>query len=472
MSASAAIPDRGHRLLTLALAVLTLAFAVLPPGLVPIRGEPTTDELGKNLIVPVQWPLLFLAGAWLLARRWRLALALLPWITWSLPLLLGWFLASTLWSVAPGDTARRSIRLAGLAVCAFGWTLASWQPGRYWRLARYTLALLAGLSVLAALALPEVGTHGAASPEVGKWRGLTTNKNLLGAVAGIGALLWLHAWAAREVPLRRVLPWLLACGVALLGARSSSSLFATLLGCAVLLTWLRSPVPLRGWAVPALVALLLVVALPLHLYVLWRGAVTVTDVIAPLAELAGKDVSLSGRSDLWRYLFAEIPRHPWIGLGHGAYWLGEFSASAQAVRELYWVPNQGHNFYLDLLNETGVVGVALFGVLLAAWLRTIVRVNRFDRPLAALNGALLVLLLVHGLAETALVRAITPMTVLVFFALFDMSRRRFEEALRARLASAPGAQPAQAAALEQHEQRHQQRERRRQHHALMHARQR
>ena len=51
-----------------------------------------------------------------------------------------------------------------------------------------------------------------------------------------------------------------------------------------------------------------------------------------LAELAGKDVTLSGRGDLWRYLFAEIPRHPWIGLGHGAYWLGEFSASAQAVR--------------------------------------------------------------------------------------------------------------------------------------------
>lgn len=460
MRAAAERVDREHRWLTLALAVLTLAFAMLPPGLVLLSGElKSDDELAKGLLVPVQWPLLFLVGPYLVARRLRLAFALLPWVTWALPLLLGWFLASTLWSAAPGDTARGAMRLAGLAVCAFAWTLASWEPGRYWRLARYTLGLLVALSVVVAVAVPEIGTHGAASPEVGKWRGLTTHKNLFGSMAGIGTLLWLHAWAAREVPLRRALPWLAVCGVALLGARSTTSVFATLVGATVLLVWLRSPTALRGGFAPVAIVLLFILALPLHVYVMWHGAVSVTDVLAPVVELIGKDVTLTGRADLWRYLFEEIPRHPWLGVGHGAYWLGEWSRSGYAVRELYWAPDQGHNFYLDLLNESGAVGVALFAALLVAWARTLLRVARVDRPLAVLNGGLLAFLLVLGLTETVMLRATTAVTVLMFFALFDMNRRLFEEALRVRRVSANDAQLARAAALGDDERAHQRRER-------------
>lgn len=459
--APAARIDRGHRLLSASLAVLALAFSVLPPGLVPVKGEPTPEEFGQALLVPVQWPLLFLAGLYLLLRRLRVGLALLPWINWTVPLMLGWFLATTLWSAVPGDTVRRTIRLVGLAVCAYAWLLASWQPGRYWRLARYTLGILLVLSVIVSIALPEIGTHGPGSPEVGKWRGLTTNKNLFGALGGIGVLLWLHAWGVGEARARRAALWIGACLVALIGARSTSSLFATLVGGTLLLLWLRPPAALRGATLPFAITLVLAVALPLHVYVLWQGAVSVNDVMAPLAELTGKDATLSGRADLWRYLMEEIPRHPWLGIGHGAYWLGEWSPSGHAVRQLYWVPNQGHSFYLDLVNETGVVGVVLFGVLVAAWIHTIVQVGRIDRPLAALNGALMAFLLVHGLAETAILRAITPMTVLMFFAIFDMNRRLFEASLR-RQASARAAQLAQALALEHQEQREQQRQRGRQ----------
>jgi exopolysaccharide production protein ExoQ len=457
--------DRAYGLLTTALVVLGLLFAALPPGLRFISGE-VEGPIDDGPLGALQWPLLFLSGAWLLLRRLRLALMFLPWMDRALPLLLLWFLASTLWSAAPAETASRAIRLVALLGCAFAYMLASWERGRLWRHARITLSLLVAGSVLAALLIPEIGTHGAASPEAGKWRGLTTHKNLFGALAALAALFWAHAWLAREVRARSALPWLAVCAVALLGARSTTGLFAGLVAGGVMALWLRPPAALRGRAVPAAAAVVLLGALALHVVLVARGAVTVTDVMQPVAEAAGKDVTLTGRAELWRYLAAEIPHHPWLGVGHGAYWLGEHSLSGHAVRELYWTPNQGHNFYLDLLNEVGIVGVVLFGLFVLSWVRTMLRVRRVDHPLAVLNGALLVFLLVHGISETAMARPITPLTVLMFFALLDMNRRLFEEALRRR-ASARAAQLAQAVALqpqrepEQHRQQQRQKRRRR-----------
>lgn len=466
MSATAAyLPaprvDRAHRLLTTALVALALLFAALPPGL-QFGGDELEGPVDGGPVGALQWPLLFLSGAWLLLRRFRLALAFLPWIDRALPLLIAWFLASTLWSAAPGETASRAIRLVALAVCAHAYMLAGWERGRLWRHARITLSLLTAACVAVALLMPDIGTHGAASPEVGKWRGLTTHKNLLGALAALAALFWAHAWLAREVRARSAVPWLALCGVALVGARSTTGLFAGLVAGTVMVLWLRPPAVLRGRAVPAAAALVLLAALVLHVYLVARGAVSVTDVMAPVAEMAGKDVTLTGRADLWRYLLEEIPRHPWLGVGHGAYWLGEHSLSGHAVRELYWTPNQGHNFYLDLLNEAGIVGVILFAALVLSWLRTVLRLHRVDHPLAVLNGALLVFLLVHGLSETAMARPITPLTVLMFFALFDMNRRLFEDALR-RQWSARMAQAAQAGALEPQHQSDQHREHERKH---------
>lgn len=457
--------DREYSVLTTLLVALGLLFAALPPGLRFVSGE-LEGPVDDGPLGALQWPVLFLSGAWLLLRRLRLALMFLPWVDRALPLLLLWFLASTLWSAAPAETASRSIRLVALAVCAFAYMMASWERGRVWRHARMTLSLLTAGSLLAVLLVPEIGTHGAASPEVGKWRGLTTHKNLLGALAALAALFWAHAWLAREVRARVALPWLAVCVLALVGARSTTGLFAGLVAGSVMVLWLRPPAALRGRAVPAAAALVLLGALALHVHLVARGAVTVTDVMQPVAEAAGKDVTLTGRAELWRYLLAEIPHHPWLGVGHGAYWLGENSLSGHAVRELYWTPNQGHNFYLDLLNEVGIVGTVLFGLLIASWVRTMLRVRRVDHPLAVLNAALLVFLLVHGISETAMARPITPLTVLMFFALFDMNRRLFEEALRRRV-SARAAQLAQAVALEpqrepeQHGEQQRQKRRRR-----------
>jgi O-antigen ligase len=438
--------DRAHGILTTALVALALLFAALPPGLQFASGE-VTGPIDGGPLGALQWPLLFLSGAWLLLRRLRLALMFVPWIDRALPVLLLWFLASALWSAAPAETASRAIRLVALGVCGFAYMLASWERGRLWRHARITLSLLTAACIAVAVLAPEIGTHGADSPEAGKWRGLTTHKNLLGALAALAALFWLHAWLAREVRARSALPWLAVCAAALLGARSTTGLFAGVVAGTVMVLWLRPPAALRGRAVPTAAAVVLLAALALHVILVARGAVTVTDVMQPVAEMAGKDVTLTGRAELWRYLLAEIPQHPWLGVGHGAYWLGEHSLSGHAVRELYWTPNQGHNFYLDLLNEVGIVGLALFAALVLSWMRTVLRLQRVDRPLAVLNGVLLVFLLVHGISETAMARPITPLTVLMFFALLDMNRRLFEEALRRRW-SARAAQPPQGLALE------------------------
>jgi O-antigen ligase len=81
--------------------------------------------------------------------------------------------------------------------------------------------------------------------------------------------------------------------------------------------------------------------------------------LASLFRLFGKDLTLTGRIDIWSFLLEEIQKHLAHGSGFGGYWVSSNPLLEDFLEEYFWVPNQGHSGYLDILNETGIVGILL-----------------------------------------------------------------------------------------------------------------
>jgi O-antigen ligase len=82
-----------------------------------------------------------------------------------------------------------------------------------------------------------------------------------------------------------------------------------------------------------------------------------------VAEIVGRDATLSGRTALWAVLLRTAQEHPWLGHGFNAFW-ESFPVWLEG-----WVPGQAHNGYLDLFLELGAVGLILFlgSLALALW---------------------------------------------------------------------------------------------------------
>ena len=103
-------------------------------------------------------------------------------------------------------------------------------------------------------------------------------------------------------------------------------------------------------------------------------------------------------------------RSPVIGLG-----LGAFENGVKSVQSFYYETKYAHNHYIQTLAETGLVGLALFLVLLAVSAVCLWRGRK--RPLAPALGAALVFMACHALVEfTFSIYCYLPMAFGVFAA--------------------------------------------------------
>jgi O-antigen ligase len=268
------------------------------------------------------------------------------------PLLIGLIVlaaASTLWSIDSAATLRRAVWLA--LTMGFGLYLA-WRY-EWARLVTIVagafLVLIAGSLVLGALA-PSVGRMSFEHP--GAWAGFWTHKNTLGGIMALGVCVC--AAAAYVEPARRKL-WLAAAAGALalvLLSTSKTALLATLLGLAVMAACVMMR---RG---------------PLHAIIVAAsalgGAIVVASVllVAPdlIVAVLGRDLTLTGRTDIWEASARFVEAQPWLGYGYYAFWLPE-NGPAYWVREaVAWQVASAHSSWLELALGLGRVGVVLFAL--------------------------------------------------------------------------------------------------------------
>lgn len=152
-----------------------------------------------------------------------------------------------------------------------------------------------------------------------------------------------------------------------------------------------------------------------HLVVGAAGIVGILSLgVTLVVVVLGKDlVSFSGRAPLWRAAWeSTIERAPWFGSGWGAVWTHPWSMVppnevAQDIADRTGYPlSHGHNFFVDVLPELGLVGVALAVVMVVYAIREVVRSGVRGRDEVQIGGRLVLLVLtavlVYGVTEPML----------------------------------------------------------------------
>ncbi len=292
--------------------------------------------------------------------QWRRSLRIM---LQAKPLLifLGFLWLSGVWSRFSYETRYQAIRIAETSL--FGiYFVSRYKFKELTHMITFVFGLEALLSLLYVFAIPSIGIT-PSGPNSGLWRGLFIHKNTLGRIMVIaGIFLTANIFTN---PKNR---WLSLGGLIfaiylILGSESKSAL--------VSLFFLLAIAPfnrLFRWNI--------VIAIPLYLIVLLSstvGAIFLDDNWDAALASIDKDPNLNGRIPLWNIVIERIQEHPWIGYGfHGFYQRWASPEHASILRTIVWKPDHGHNGFLDLVLELGVIGAFLFAIIFAiAFLRAI-----------------------------------------------------------------------------------------------------
>lgn len=342
-----------------------------------------------------------LLGTVVLISIWRKKVFLNIYRERLLWLLIGIVLASMFWSDAPGETLRRSLSLVGATL--FGVYFAKrYTLNEQLRLLAWMCGIAVLLSIGVALVFPSYGVMGMGSiitaestAHTGAWRGIYIHKNALGRVMVLSAVVFLlYTTGNRRCQWVAWVSFGLSVSLILLStSKTSLAMFLTIM---VLLPFYKA---LR-WNYT--------LAVPLFITVVLVGGAAATLFLGNAETILGafgRDLTLTGRTDIWTAVLDKIQERPWLGYGYNAFWLGWGGESGSIWRELKWEVHHAHNGFLDLWLDLGLLGASTFALsFTAAYLRAVtwVRLTKAREGLWPL--AYLTFLLLANLTESSLLR--------------------------------------------------------------------
>ncbi len=355
-------------------------------------GASEGDDSGETdtSLILVFFFLNYLITVFLLILRWKKVIRVMKKEKIIL-LLVGLAVFSFVWSSLPKKTLTRGIAIIGTSL--FGLYLAS----------RYTikqqlelLGWMYGIAVIFSFffiaAIPKLGIMGGI--HAGKWRGIYNHKNTLGKVIVPGLivflllasnskkyswLLWMTFSLAFILLLRSGSTTSLLNGVFLIAASISFRIFR----------WRDNLM------VPSTIAM---VSFGTIFYVI----ISITT--EAILKALGKDTTLTGRGDMWPYIFEMIGQKPFLGYGYSGFWYGPDTPSFYIWQATGWTPPNSHNGFLDLWLQIGIVGllIYLFGFLAVTLPKAfyLLRTSRTSEGLWPL--AYMTYMLVANISETTL----------------------------------------------------------------------
>jgi O-antigen ligase len=327
---------------------------------------------------------------WAILRQTRAALT----TALATPLLMALIalaFVSTTWSIDSGGTLRRSVWLA--LTMAFGLYLAwRYDWARMVQVIAGAFAVLVIGSFATTLIAPSVGIMPFEHP--GAWSGLWTHKNTLGGLMALGVPIGVTA--AIVAPERRKLWLATACGafVLVLLSTSKTALLASMIGLAVIAA---GALIRRG---------------PLYAIVIATGASALLIItasaflLAPEAIVAafGRDLTFTGRTDIWHAAASAVDARPWLGYGYYAFWLDENGPAYWIRQAVRWEVASAHNGWLELALGLGRIGITLFALQFIATLYRGAR-SVMDRVAGLWAPAFLAAFTLYNLSESHAVQA-------------------------------------------------------------------
>jgi O-antigen ligase len=265
--------------------------------------------------------------------------------------LCGLVFVSSLWSVAMGLSAKRAVVHLNTILLAL-YVASRMDFDQAVRCVAQSIAIGAVGSLIAGLGFHTIGlmhTPGL----VGKWRGVYSHKNPLAQAMGLGVVFELYLCV--RGPRRPLHGSLLVLETLLIVLSNSITvLLIVLLSLAAFGAYflVRRPGALRRIT---LVLAPLAVGAPL---------LALIDHPTLLATLAGRDASLSGRTELWSGVVHAILQRPVLGYGFQSFWDSGEPLALEIWTAIGWNAPNSHNGLLEVALCLGLVGVLFVGAVL------------------------------------------------------------------------------------------------------------
>jgi len=413
-----------HRTYTLCMGMLLVAylFALLPAGL-SWSEEATHSALEGSWALKLQWTPTFMVATVVLYRAglasWVHQLRLNPMV----PVVLLYCLVTLLWSPLPVSSMKRLVQLAGVMVMCLCVVCVARPSTLQWiRLTLLVMFVLLVASVVVVVVNPTVGKESVANL-AGSWRGVMAQKNGFGMVISLAFIFGVFH-CLRET----TRPGHIVVGLALIllcfaGAKSSTSITVAAMATCVYLLIRKEHLASTQWRLRILAAVATVALIGFQAFFIVNSRPPQWgEIMNPVAGIFGKSADLTGRTDIWQYMWPVIDRH-WIsGIGYGAFWLGPGSPAQVVLDELDWTPNQSHDGYIDITNELGVIGLTLvFGMVLMQ-IANLWALSRIDRDRAAMHAALLVIILFSNITESSLLQPLHIFNIMLMLSCFMVNQ--------------------------------------------------
>lgn len=353
---------------------------VLAPGDTPTEGNPLWRAilaccyLGVTVILVADYRTTLLA----IRRNWLLA---------ALVLLA---LVSFLWSYNPRLVLQRSVAVLGATL--FGLAIAvRFSLEQQLRLMSWIFRIIAVLSLACVILAPR---HGISEfPDEGAWRGIFNHKNGLGAIMALSMLTEWHLPANTRFAKVLNVSAILLSAVLLVFSNSITAMVA-LVGSLVFIQCYK--VARHRFRLP-LFAIISIILLAFTS----AGALLLSAGDAITAAL-GRSSTLSGRTEIWRWVISFALEHPILGYGFAGFWGGVAPQSITLDRRIGHVL-YSHNGYLDIFLTLGLGGLLLLlGFLASGVKRAFYCAERNESALDFWPLALLSFVLLYNLAECTL----------------------------------------------------------------------
>ncbi len=273
-----------------------------------------------------------------------------------LPLFLLLMNASVLWSSAPLSTLR-FVASIDLVVFIGYWVAAHFKLRNVLLIVCTAYAIGTVINYIWVIALPRYGqsTFGAS--------GVFDNKNEFGRIAVVATLHFVLAVGV--FPRFRVFWMLMAASAAgqVLLSQSMTSLGTLLLVLTLMFVFktFRARSTLYGAVGVSMIASSVLAVL------------VATANLGPITSAFGKDITLTGRTALWRDTLRLGAEHPLLGHGWAGFWQGWFGPSQPIISTYQWRVPHAHNALIEYFLALGIVGVVCF---VALFVRFFVRSTR------------------------------------------------------------------------------------------------
>jgi exopolysaccharide production protein ExoQ len=359
----------------------------------PVYGQPTVDKPPGPLL-RIYFSTLFLLGMLVFmcqpGRRFSRLMQAPILLT---VVYLTWAGVTGLWGVDPDVTMRRTFLALFISGSIITGTLAATDIDRMLRLAFWMFCVVIAMCAFMVLTRPptELG-HAAIYP----------HKNYFGAITAITSIIAMYQvgngtkWSRPAA-----IAVLLCCVWFLLEARSKTSLAFAFM--APVIGFGTAFLARYGRVSPALT--LAGVAVATYLVYATGHAAQLWDFHDFAATIFG-DPTLTQRTDIWAFAVKMIEQRPWLGHGYEAFWGA--SLDSPSVREgpgfVAQMPH-AHNGYIDLVLQTGYVGLGLFLLLLFTTLHFCGRVATRSLGLATFILSALVFCILYNFLETTWFRS-------------------------------------------------------------------